>query len=380
MSHNNLISLKKILNSLKTDQFSYIFESWDCFTITTNLVEKLNLGITLGLSSDALNRVNTSLSASAGNAATFHDTLIKEGARRKQIIDLICEACKVQGIHKKDIADLDLLRTQVHPEKKTWSVFQVVRGDHDEWTEITDPEALCEKFGAQLSLHINHDLSMRVYGRAIWLRIGFKSKTGSMRRNNAVFIVFHPHSPYLVTTPMRKKDKEAIFQALLDMLDATDIQECFLSGKNLESLQELSLDKHSQGGFSKYRLNQVDQNPLIRTRGKKRKGSVLDDSCSFTSNENLDESRRQQNMTDDVFGCNPQPKLQKLEYKMKTRLRGSSFAPSSDISKVPFRCNVQFEGVSVIDGIKELSQAVWSPCHCLILWLKYIQWPKIGFC
>lgn len=95
MSHNNLISLKKILNSLKTDQFSYIFESWDCFTITTNLVEKLNLGITLGLSSDALNRVNTSLSASAGDAATFHDTLIKEGARRKQIIDLICEACKV---------------------------------------------------------------------------------------------------------------------------------------------------------------------------------------------------------------------------------------------------------------------------------------------
>lgn len=58
------------------------------------------------------------------------------------------------------------------------------------------------------------------------------------------------------------------------MLDATDIQECFLSGKNLESLQELSLDKHSQGGFSKYRLNQVDQNPLIRTRGKKRKGKT----------------------------------------------------------------------------------------------------------
>lgn len=33
----------------------------------------------------------------------------------------------------------------------------------DEWTEITDPEALCEKFGAQLSLHINHvsELEMR---------------------------------------------------------------------------------------------------------------------------------------------------------------------------------------------------------------------------
>lgn len=95
MSLNKLITVKNILRSVKSDNFLYIFETWDCFTISEQLIENLNTSVTLGLSPHVLNKVNESLSASANNVATFHNTLIQEGASRRQIIDLTCEACKV---------------------------------------------------------------------------------------------------------------------------------------------------------------------------------------------------------------------------------------------------------------------------------------------
>ncbi|KAJ8041189.1 Centromere protein N [Holothuria leucospilota] len=346
MTANNLKSLQKILKSLSRDDLPYIFETWECLSNADipTLVDELNVNLHRPRLRPNVNDGLRDIS----NLTSI--TLIEEGATKKKIVELICEACKIHGIHKKDLADLDLLSTQLHPERKRWIVYEIITNE-DSNTEIKDPEVLCEKFGAQLSLLISHDLCMRMHNRAIWFRVGLKSrsKTG---QGNAVFIVFHPHSPYFITTPIRQKAKEVIFQALIDMLQADDIQECPLSDKDLGSLQEMTLMKNAQGSFSKYRFNQVHTNPLVKTRGKKRKGSILDDLNIHIENENGKDDHRRQELTTDVFGSNPQPKLLKLEYKMRTQLRGRELAPSEE----PFRCVVKFEGTNVIEGIKKLSQ------------------------
>lgn len=69
------------------------------------------------------------------------------------------------------------------------------------------------------------------------------------------------------------------------------------------------------------------------------------------TSENWAEEQKRQQLTDGAFGTNLQPKLERIEFKMQTRLQSRQQFPQL-IS--PISCNVRFEGSSVIEGIKNL--------------------------
>lgn len=108
-----------------------------------------------------------------------------------------------------------------------------------------------------------------------------------------------------------------------------------------------------QGAFSTYRLNQLDGNPLSRKRKreKERQTEAMQSQDIHVTSENKGDDQKRQHFADSAFGCNPQPVLERVEFKMQTRLRSRQHFPRLNR---PISCNVTFEGPSVIEGIKNL--------------------------
>jgi hypothetical protein len=54
-----------------------------------------------------------------------------------------------------------------------------------------------------------------------------------------------------------------------------EIEEWDLKGKYVDSLEKLLLHRQSQGTYSRYRLNQVDDNPLSFPSKKLKKDGII---------------------------------------------------------------------------------------------------------
>ena len=54
-----------------------------------------------------------------------------------------------------------------------------------------------------------------------------------------------------------------------------EIEEWDLKGKYVDSLEKLLLHRQSQGTYSRYRLNQVDDNPLLLPSKKPKKHGII---------------------------------------------------------------------------------------------------------
>jgi len=77
--------------------------------------------------------------------------------------------------------------------------------------------------------------------------------------------------------------------------------------------------------------------------------------------EDPEKDQRRTAHTDAAFGQSGNPKLQKAEFQLLTQYRGDS---EYEVPGV-FKCKVEFEGPSIVDGLKQLvstrSQLVAGP-------------------
>ncbi|XP_022107534.1 centromere protein N-like [Acanthaster planci] len=319
-------SLRKVLGRFRRDEFVRNLKDWSF------------------ISSDSLREVETVVAQSKSS--------------RKALVERVVQLTKVKKLTTHAVAQLDLIYQQNHPNNKKWSVFQLSKQqEYREKHVVTSPDAFQEQLGKQLSFYFKNDLCLRTKGDAWWVRLGIQEGSQSQRLSpsNVVYMVHHPHSQYIILSSIRVSHKDFVMQALLNSLHCSEIREIQLTGRDLDSLASLALHSNSQGWFSQFRLGQVDHNPLSKAPSRKRKASTdVSDSDIVFENQADKEQREQQILH--AFGSNEQPKLQKIEYRLETRFRGSEFAPAMALRKEPFHCKVKFEGSSVLEGIKELGK------------------------
>ncbi|KAI0228589.1 hypothetical protein LSAT2_020932 [Lamellibrachia satsuma] len=264
-----------------------------------------------------------------------------------------------ESIRRKDIAQLDLIYIHKYSKKLLWTVFKLQKIADGTTTEaLHTPAEFSSRLHEALSLYFKVKVCVRVESQAFWVRVHMcqdgQTNTASLI-NDVTYFVYHPHAPYLLAAKMKVKEAEYIMQAFVDVLDCREVEELHLRGHCVHSLGQLVLNRHSQGSFSQYRLNQVHPNPLSgRTRTKKKDPSPhLSDHIMY---ENQREREKEEEILVDTFGSNEQPTLEKIEYQMLTRFCGHPHAPSMS-REGTFHCRVRFEGPNVIEGLRDLASA-----------------------
>ncbi|KAK2167450.1 hypothetical protein NP493_1277g00026 [Ridgeia piscesae] len=279
--------------------------------------------------------------------------------RKIELVNRVLEIAKKDKIRRKDIAQLDLIYVHKYSKKLIWTVFQLQKiVDGTTTKALQTPAEFSSRLHKALSLYFKVDVCVRVESHAFWVRVRMcpdgPTKAASLI-NDVTYFVYHPHAPYLLAAKMKAAEAEYIMQAFVDVLDCKEVEELHLRGHCVNSLGQLVLNRHSQGSFSQYRLNQVDPNPLSgRTLTRKQDlPSRLSDDIVY---ENRQERERDEETVAETFGPNEQPTLEKIEYQMLTKFCGHPHAPGMSRDG-PFHCRVRFEGPNVIEGLRNLASA-----------------------
>ncbi|XP_031573781.1 centromere protein N-like [Actinia tenebrosa] len=284
----------------------------------------------------------------------FQRTTATKSASVSRILKLLCEK-----LSDKQVAVLDLIYHQLHPKTKEWDVFLLSGFDPERarGSGLTDPKNFETQICSKLQLYFNVDVCVQLYNNALWIHLAFlENKTSQSTFKDKVYLVYYPLSPYIMVTKMKAAYKQYILQAVTDVLGCTELKQQKLSGKDVQSLADLLLNKKSQGYFSEFRLKKMDSNPLCQENSARRKRRHSGEKViveSEITEENKEEIGEKDKWMKNAFGSCDQPVLEKVKFTMETRFKGSK---EQDITKNPFKCTVKFEGPSVIEGIKNLGK------------------------
>ncbi|KAK7504582.1 hypothetical protein BaRGS_00004068 [Batillaria attramentaria] len=288
----------------------------------------------------------------------FSDEDIKKlnfKATKKEIASQIVGLCQDMGL-KQEIGDLDLLCTQLHSSSRKWTVLKL-KGCQPK-TDL-DPQELQDRLLALLEPEsIYSVVNVKSYAGATWIRL-YRLEAVPYRATDVVYILAYPHTPFLITCRMKVKMQEMLYSVLLEVFEAEEIKELQLTGHHLPSLADLALQQTSQGPFHAYRDKEEDENPLVSSKSHKKKASAEAKEREIDlrlQDEHQAEKKRRQDRLDSTFGSHTQPTLEKLEYKLDLRFRGTTFAPGMKGRREVFRCRVKFEGPSVLEGTKNLGK------------------------
>ncbi|XP_020623935.1 centromere protein N-like isoform X1 [Orbicella faveolata] len=282
----------------------------------------------------------------------LEEGLLDTEGTKKAFVNRVLKSCFAKEVTTDHIGLLDLLYHQAHPSCKKWTVYKLKGFEPEKELNTSDPWKFKSQLKSCLGLYFKVDIFVHLWKNGLWTRLRISDSTSASLLSNTVFLVYYPNSEYIFSSAIKAAYKQYILQTLSTLLHCQTLEEVKLSGRDMFSLKELVLNKSSQGPFSMYRLSQLDGNPLSRKRKREKaeRQTEVTQSQEITS-ENKEEDQKRQHFTDSAFGSNPQPVLERVEFKMQTRLRSRQHFPRLNR---PISCNVTFEGPSVIEGIKNL--------------------------
>ncbi|KAF9433966.1 hypothetical protein BGZ76_008745 [Entomortierella beljakovae] len=284
---------------------------------------------------------------------------MREKLNKKAVVDRMLGVDWNTGLNSSQMADLDLNYYSQHPDLKTWKALKLDYGDQPRAS--IDPERIEKTFSFHLAPYFKHYIQTLQDGNMIWIRI---SVHDGLAPNvipapaTIIYFIWFINSEYLLGGTIKAEWKDFISEALLRLFRATGIEEWPLFGKSPASLAELLLHKDSQGPHSKYRLNQVDDNPLA---GSPKKRKVEDSHQKYAKGMKdiraEDESKiaLRDRFVASEFGPNPQPSLHRVDIQIN--LPYTSEAKDFNLgrlTKQPFPIKVVLEGPNVLEGIKNL--------------------------
>ncbi|CAG8715110.1 2700_t:CDS:2, partial [Scutellospora calospora] len=131
-------------------------------------------------------------------------------------------------------------------------------------------------------------LYAEVHDKNWWLRVSIHdgiAKNSLPISKNIIYLIYFTNSEHLLCSNIKREHKEFIVQGLLKTFMCRQIEECNLKGKYVNSLEQLLLHQKSQGIYSQYRLNQVDNSPLEHTSKKHKTDDNAVDDNNFGPNE-----------------------------------------------------------------------------------------------
>ncbi|XP_078463020.1 centromere protein N isoform X2 [Lampetra planeri] len=212
--------------------------------------------------------------------------------------------CKEKNVELKKVAELSLLSLQKTPNKKQWTVFQLL-----------NPQEADKCFDAgDLEYELQENIS-----------------------------AYFENCHHMFIADLKASYNDYIIQALQATLNYSEVQVVPLKGRNLESLAQIILRRTNEG----YRPNKLAQETSVQE-----KVAPLDPrSCD----ENLREKQRTMALTRQAFGDAPQPMLESLSYAMDTRFRGYKVVPQMEGHTEHFRMKVKLESKNVLEAVKSLA-------------------------
>ncbi|XP_060077054.1 centromere protein N-like [Ylistrum balloti] len=280
---------------------------------------------------------------------------------KKTIAQTLLSLCRSRKHFKTEIDELDLMCTQMYPKKQLWKVFHLEdKKDNigNMWLDLCNPQKFKKKFKSQAELYFDNVVSVcvGVNKGALWTRL---SATISGRRqqeyrpSNIVYMVYFPKTQYIIVSRYKLSAEEFLKQTILTTLGSTGMTNMQLTGRDLYSLIHLALNRKCQGPFSKFSSSQEQRPPFAGFQPKKRKVIEIEHNQNIIC-EDEETMKKRAKLLEKSFGLEEQPCLEKVEYKVKTKFRGTDYVPSMANRQDAFKCTVKFEGTSVLEGIRNL--------------------------
>ncbi|KAG0089308.1 hypothetical protein BGZ93_005470 [Podila epicladia] len=286
---------------------------------------------------------------------------MRDRSTKKRVADRILGVDWSLGLKARQVADLDLAYYQEHAHLKTWKVLRLDSKDQGLPKEPLDASHIEKTLTHHLSPYFNNHVQAKQDKEMIWIRIslhdGLAPNTLPLS-STIIYLIWFTNSEYLLSGTIKAEWKDFILAAILRLFRASEAEEWPLSGKSPLSLAELLLTKESQGAHSRYRLNQLDENPLSQTTKKRKKEDPQETYAQGMQDiRAVDIKRivRRDHFVASNFGPNAQPSLSRVDLQLRLpfTLQSAEFTLGR-LTKQPFLIKITMEGSNVIDGLKNM--------------------------
>lgn len=281
-------------------------------------------------------------------------------SKRENANSLINICSHMDGLNADSYGELDLICTHEYSTKKQWSVYLMEKDDEPFFCDshVSNPLTIKKQLKSEITVHFEKKnvVSVLNLDGVLWMRIYIQSgPTNLYRARDTVYMIYYPRTQYILFSRYKKSVEDDLLESVQNTMGCDKLKSIRLTGSHYPSLLQLALDRKSQGDFNRYRLQQVQNLPLLQKRPLKRKVPEFDREPNLVCE---DESKKRQRTAelDECFGPNEQPLLQILEFKVAVKFKGTSGLPDPMDSNQPFRCRVKFEGSSVLDGIRNMAE------------------------
>ncbi|KAF9366158.1 hypothetical protein BGX34_005709 [Mortierella sp. NVP85] len=287
---------------------------------------------------------------------------LREKGTKKVVVDRILSGDWNTGLNSRQIADLDLAYFSQHATLKSWHVFKLDYGDQGTASRTrVDPLKIERTFSHYLAPYFKHYVQILQEKEVIWIRISIHDGLAPHTlppSTTIIYFIWFMESEYLLGATIKAEWKDFVLEALLRVFKASGIDERPLTGKIPISLGELLLNKDSQGSYSRYRLNQIDSNPLSSIPQKRKPEDLHQRYAKGMRDiqaEDMDRIAARDRVVATEFGSNPQPCLNRVDLQLNLPYTTKSKDFNlGRLTKQPFPIKVVLEGPNVIEGIKNL--------------------------
>ncbi|KAG0231758.1 hypothetical protein BGW41_002110 [Actinomortierella wolfii] len=285
-----------------------------------------------------------------------------EKANKKTVVDRILGVDWPNGLTNHQIAELDLCYYKKHAESRNWKALKLSYGENRNEPKVqVNPAKIQRVISHYLTPYFRHHVAASYDNDMIWIRISILDglAPNTLPQSSAIaYFIWLSNSDFLLHAGVKAEWREYIFEAFTRLFKAEKIEEWPLSGKIPSSLAELLLHRESQGYFSMYRLDQVDNNPLLHMPAKRKAPSPTDSPLRNMEDiepENNEEISNREVQVAQEFGSNTQPALSKVNIRLDLPYTANSKSYAlGRLTKRVFPVSVVLEGSNVIEGIKEL--------------------------
>eukprot|EP00128_Syssomonas_multiformis_P000042 Colp12_sorted_trinity150504_noHs@16504 len=263
---------------------------------------------------------------------------VSQDAAKVTIIQELIGSAYSEGLTHEQLGQLELKYHQLHPGGKQWRAHTIgqIQGPKP---PVLSPEELCELLQKSLKTFMPCIVSYREREDQIWFRVYLLDSSTVDRlpqHSQVIYIIYKPLSNLVLVSPVKVEYQTFFFQGLCSWLKCESLTPIELSGRHADSLLDLVLNSKSQGGYAKYRLGEVDQNPLCRAPKRKQE----EDSEEGYVDEDRVENKRRKDGVDAMFGEHKQPVLERVTFQL-----------AKDDG---FRGKVHLVGPSVLEGVRTL--------------------------
>ncbi|KAL1784115.1 centromere protein N isoform X1 [Sigmodon hispidus] len=271
----------------------------------------------------------------------------------RQKKDFIAQAvimmCEEKCASLDDMALLDIVYTQAHPQQKIWTAFQMSK-EPDEDVDLFDMEQFQSFFKKILQRALkNVTVSFNIDGKsAVWIRIAWGTQYSQPKQYKPTFVVYYPQTPYaFISTIHVKSNVPLLLQALKGASRYHHIAQMDLKSRHLDSLKAIVFKEYNQTFES-------HNSPEPLQEGSLGLDMTLDPNIIH---ENREEKERVQAVTQETFGTYPQPQLESAQYELKTKFKSDINEGILADRKEPLRCLVKFSSPNLLEALKSLAPA-----------------------